>query len=230
MRGIFSHLSEDQVGAALVRGRHAPDQEDALAEEIAGEEVQQRVGDSLHHREDGEHHPVAHPGQARLPVVAHDGVQALVSGVQEPHPHPNHRRLAARHGHRDYQHRCGKRGLLDKRKCQECESPSVPSAATRAKSSLAPAPASTGQCQAAGSGESKGWPLNLTEMPKHIQRFFDFFGTNCVHWPATRTWCNIETALTITAAHQSWNGEVKDDISLCFWDLNGSSRLHSWSV
>lgn len=143
--GIFSHLSEDQVGATLVGGGHAPHQEHALAEEVAGEEVQQGVHNRLYHREDGEHHPVAHPGQPRLPVVAHDGVEALVGGVQEPHPRPYHPSLAAGHGHQDIVNTAeGNRGYY-KMNIREFESPSVTSASSRAQSSLAPAPA--GQCQ-----------------------------------------------------------------------------------
>ena len=89
----ISHLSEQQVWSTLVWRSHAPDQEETLAEEVAGEEVKQRVHQGLDDGEHGQHHPVPHPGERGLPVITHDGVETLVSWVEEPHSCPDHQAL-----------------------------------------------------------------------------------------------------------------------------------------
>ena len=75
MSRLVCYLGKEQVGSTFVEGCHAPNQDETLAQEVSGEEVQEGIDDSLEDGEDGQHHPVPHPGEGCLPVVAHDCVQ-----------------------------------------------------------------------------------------------------------------------------------------------------------
>ena len=90
---LSTYLSKHKVRPTVLRRSHAPDQEQALAQQVPGQEVQQRVHHRLHDGEDGKDHPVPHPVDAGLPVVVHDGVEGLVGRVDEAHPRPDHESL-----------------------------------------------------------------------------------------------------------------------------------------
>ena len=84
------NLSKDKTGAIVWTGGHAPDEEGALGEEVGGEVVHHGVHRHLHQADQGQHHPVAEPGEVVLHVLGEDGLHRLHHGVDEAHAGPEH--------------------------------------------------------------------------------------------------------------------------------------------
>ena len=83
-------LSEHKAGAIVWTGSHAPDEEGALGEEVGREVVHHGVHRHLYEADQGQHNPVAEPGEVVLHVLGEDCLHRLDHGVDEANAGSQH--------------------------------------------------------------------------------------------------------------------------------------------
>ena len=84
-RGECYHRVEENHTAIIFPGGLTPDQQTGLGQAVAGDPAEEAVTDNLEEQQGGHQDPVLQPALVVLRVLAEDGLDRHVAGVEAAH-------------------------------------------------------------------------------------------------------------------------------------------------